>query len=258
MKKCLSVLLVLCLFLSSVFALTSCSHECEFSKDWTSDEDFHWHACNVSGCEEVLDKAQHTWNDGEITTKATQDSEGVKTFTCDTCSATKTEGVEFTGLSKQEWNLALSDSAFENFSYAEVATTTVSGVSVDSETVYKFTKNSAWIFMSAAGQSAESYAPDTATANTLRRQLIISINDVANHDYFEYDAETKTYKAIGGILIAATNAYSQDVTLKFEGDRLVEITYSVSFLQSGVSCKSTSVITISDYGTTVLPPPTQS
>lgn len=249
---------MLCLFLSSPLVLASCMHECEFSAEWSSDEDFHWQACNVSGCKEVFNKIEHIWNDGEVTTKATQDSEGVKTFTCITCSATKTEGVEFTGLSMQEWNLALSDTVFENFSYSEVATTTGNGVSVDSEAAYKFTKNSAWIFMSAAGESAESYAPDTTSANTLRRQLIISINDIANHAYFEYEAETKTYKAIGGILIAAVNAYSHDVTLKFEGDRLVEITYSVSFLQSGVSCKSTSVITISDYGTTILPPPTQS
>ena len=35
----------------------------------------------------------HTWNDGEITTAATCIKEGVKTFTCTVCSATKTETI---------------------------------------------------------------------------------------------------------------------------------------------------------------------
>ena len=41
----------------------------------------------------VIAKKAHTWNDGVITTPATCAVEGVKTFTCTVCSATKTEPV---------------------------------------------------------------------------------------------------------------------------------------------------------------------
>ena len=37
--------------------------------------------------------ANHSWNDGEITTAATCTSEGVKTYTCTVCGATKTEPI---------------------------------------------------------------------------------------------------------------------------------------------------------------------
>lgn len=40
---------------------------------------------------------KHQWNDGVITTPPTSTSEGVKTFTCTVCKATKTESVPATG-----------------------------------------------------------------------------------------------------------------------------------------------------------------
>ena len=38
--------------------------------------------------------ADHTWNGGEITTQPTQDSEGVKTYSCTECGETRTESVD--------------------------------------------------------------------------------------------------------------------------------------------------------------------
>ena len=60
---------------------------------WSKDATNHWHECNVSGCNEQLDKAAHTWDEGTITTKATFTSDGVKTYTCTVCEQTKTETV---------------------------------------------------------------------------------------------------------------------------------------------------------------------
>ena len=37
----------------------------------------------------------HNWNEGVITTKPTQGSDGLKTFTCSVCCGTKTEGVKY-------------------------------------------------------------------------------------------------------------------------------------------------------------------
>ena len=45
----------------------------------------------------------HTWNDGEITTPATCTKDGVKTYTCAACKATKTEPVKAIGHSYGAW-----------------------------------------------------------------------------------------------------------------------------------------------------------
>ena len=102
MKKLLSCLLVLCFVLSLSFTLVSCAHKCEFSDEWTYDESSHWHVCRDESCVEISDKAEHTWDEGNITTVATQEQDGVKTFTCTVCSKTRTEVVAFTGLTEEE------------------------------------------------------------------------------------------------------------------------------------------------------------
>ena len=40
-----------------------------------------------------VEKATHTWDKGRVTKKATEQAEGVKTFTCTVCKATKTETI---------------------------------------------------------------------------------------------------------------------------------------------------------------------
>lgn len=59
--------------------------------DWTTDGDSqHKHSCTV--CEYEA-KASHSWNNGEVTTAAACGADGVKTFTCNDCSAQKTEAI---------------------------------------------------------------------------------------------------------------------------------------------------------------------
>lgn len=62
---------------------------------WENDETNHWHVCTASGCEEKLDTAAHTWDEGAITTEATFVNDGVKTYTCTVCAKTRTESVAF-------------------------------------------------------------------------------------------------------------------------------------------------------------------
>lgn len=70
-------------------------HEHTFSEEWSKDENGHWHSATCSHNTEVKDKADHTWNDGVITTPATAEKDGVRTYTCTVCGATKTESVEY-------------------------------------------------------------------------------------------------------------------------------------------------------------------
>lgn len=72
------------------------SHSHSYADAWSHDATHHWHA-STCGHEVVSDKAEHTWNDGEVTTAATCGAAGVKTFTCTVCGATKTEAIAATG-----------------------------------------------------------------------------------------------------------------------------------------------------------------
>ena len=66
-------------------------HEHNYSDKWSKDADYHWHAC--SGCNVTSDKAEHSWDEGVVTTTATEEADGVKTFTCGVCGATKEEAI---------------------------------------------------------------------------------------------------------------------------------------------------------------------
>ncbi len=71
--------------------------DCEFDSKWSHDEKHHWHACTHAcgdkSCDEVKDKAEHTWDDGVITKEATTTEKGVKTYTCSVCKTTKTDEI---------------------------------------------------------------------------------------------------------------------------------------------------------------------
>lgn len=82
MKKILSAVLVVALCFAAVATLASCKkeHEHEISADWSKDATDHWKTC--AGCEELIDKAAHTWSDPVK-------SAGAYTSTCTVCGEQK-------------------------------------------------------------------------------------------------------------------------------------------------------------------------
>jgi len=87
------LLLVLGLF-CSIFTLASCTkktHTHSYANDWSQDELFHWQKC--LGCETIRNKAEHDWNLGIVTLEPTEISEGIKTYTCNTCGQTQIESI---------------------------------------------------------------------------------------------------------------------------------------------------------------------
>ena len=58
--------------------------------DWANDASKHWKECS---CGSKIETAAHKWNSGVVTKEATESAEGVKTYTCTVCSATKTESI---------------------------------------------------------------------------------------------------------------------------------------------------------------------
>lgn len=57
----------------------------------------HCTRCEYKVVQETVPALGHDWDDGKVTTPATATTDGVKTFTCNRCSATKTETIPATG-----------------------------------------------------------------------------------------------------------------------------------------------------------------
>ena len=80
MKKLLAIILTFAVLISSL-SLTACnviapsSHS--FSNEWTYDETHHWKACEDEDCEEVTQKATHSFIDGVCECGAKKDSSTV-------------------------------------------------------------------------------------------------------------------------------------------------------------------------------------
>ena len=73
------------------------------SNQWSSDVNYHWHACQNNQAEQ-LDKAEHSWNKGVVTTPATCAKDGEKTYTCTACGKIKTEVISALGhAASDEW-----------------------------------------------------------------------------------------------------------------------------------------------------------
>ena len=98
-KRFFALILLLVLIISSMTfyscadsknpAVNTEAHIHEF--EWIGNEAAHWQECK---CGETSGLAAHAWNGGVVTTEPTAEAEGVKTYTCETCGAEKTEAVE--------------------------------------------------------------------------------------------------------------------------------------------------------------------
>ena len=92
-RKSIAILLSLVLML--VIMLTACNcKKHKFSSEWKYDDTSHWHECLKKKHSDVADKAEHTFNEGVVTTAPTETSEGVLTLTCTVCGYQKTKSIE--------------------------------------------------------------------------------------------------------------------------------------------------------------------
>ena len=68
-------------------------HVHTYAAAWTYDDAYHWHAATCEHTTEVSGKATHDWDVGVVTKAATHLEEGVMTYTCTVCRATRTETI---------------------------------------------------------------------------------------------------------------------------------------------------------------------
>ncbi len=112
MKKLITLILALSLCATLSISLAGCketSHSHTYVNTWSTDHTHHWHACEDVTCDAISDKADHTWNEGEVTTAPTCGKEGVKTFTCTVCGEEKTEAIP--KLTPHSWNAGVETTA---------------------------------------------------------------------------------------------------------------------------------------------------
>ena len=92
-RKSIAILLSVVVML--VIMLTACNcKKHKFSTEWKYDDTSHWHECLKKKHSDVADKAEHTFNEGVVTTAPTETSEGVLTLTCTVCGYQKTKSIE--------------------------------------------------------------------------------------------------------------------------------------------------------------------
>ena len=203
-------------------------------------------SCNTCGQTRTT---EHVWNAGEITTKPTQEADGVKTYTCTSCSFTRTEPVPFTGMTEDEWNLIIHLNNFKNFTMnvEMIISTPAIGAKFDSNLKMKFTKDAIYMYAQSVGQTSEEIFDEAST------DLAADIVDMFDYNNFTYDAEAKVYRAKGKITVPWDESEPTDTVIRFENDKLVEMKYSYTSEESGVVMEFDNTVTFTDYGTTVIP-----
>lgn len=78
----------------SVLAACNKNGEHNFSEEWSNNETHHWHACADKGCKETKDKAEHSWDGGNVTVEPTTEKEGTMVYTCTVCRREKTGKID--------------------------------------------------------------------------------------------------------------------------------------------------------------------
>ena len=63
------------------------------TENWDYDSENHWHPATCGHADEKNALAPHVWNEGVVTTPATETTEGEKTYTCTKCGNTKTSSI---------------------------------------------------------------------------------------------------------------------------------------------------------------------
>ena len=101
-KKIVLALSLLCVLVVLLFALASCGdHEHNFGATWHQDGNTHWHVCLVEGCEEVSEKASHSFKEVRET-DATCEKAGIKKEECKICGQERETVLEALGHKKTE------------------------------------------------------------------------------------------------------------------------------------------------------------
>ncbi len=80
---------------------------------WSHDTVYHWHACTGKKCDEITDKAEHTYGEWTVSTPAGYGVDIVKEHSCTVCGYKQEQTVENTKLESHN-TLVMRNTAFNN------------------------------------------------------------------------------------------------------------------------------------------------
>ena len=86
------VFAAIALALSGCNVINTKSHEHHFNSQWSYNDNFHWHACD--SCDEVKDKAEHSFGEWHIEKEATEYELGSKYRLCIDCEYKQVAEIE--------------------------------------------------------------------------------------------------------------------------------------------------------------------
>ena len=154
---------------------------------WQSNDDGHWK--EYSCCRTKVQEGTHNWNEGEVTTPATCTTVGVKTLTCNTCKATKTEPVPATGHTYNQTKV-------EDKYLVSAATCTAKAVYYKSCVCGATDTSTAETFESGkplGHTGGEATCTQKATCTRCNQEY----GDPLGHDLVHHEAKTATCTAVG-------------------------------------------------------------
>ena len=208
----------------------------------------------------LVDHCEDNWDEGVVTQEPTADAEGVMTYTCTVCGATKTEPIA-KRTPVTSWNLELDGNIGMNFVLnvtAEEAAAATVEVTVNGETV---TKNVADLLADGkyvlSVDLAAAQMKDTVTVKLTKGDVVMT-KSYSAREYAdvilagsEYTAEAKTLVKYMLAYGAASQTYFQynDEDLADDG---IEVTAAAVPTEGGVYAVSGSATGVKYYGSSLV------
>lgn len=188
MKRAIStafILLISAMTLSSCFSYTPPSHN--YAREWSSDAEYHWHACTDEGCDSKFSYSSHSFDSG------TADVEGgTKVYTCIFCDYQKSEQYTAkTEITASEWSDAIAEDKFNNLFYEYVRTYNMQQQRIE----IKYAGDMLLIVSEENGAVREAYMPNTDSYAYSSAEVAGCVRDLllGNYPMFRYDEEGKCY-----------------------------------------------------------------
>lgn len=163
-------------------------HQHKPSDEYSYDETNHWKTC--SGCDEELDLAKHSFDDGVITVPATKTAEGEKVYTCTVCGYKKTERISRLA---ESYPIVISGDVTANKSNAEAGETVdvsapfgydIIVTDANGRQIAKITENGSFK-MPASG----------VVITAVRGEVFVHMTNAWNHSYvYSYDSDMNRIK----------------------------------------------------------------
>ena len=269
----LSILICLC-------TIISCDHSHSAKSELLSDEEYHWYPCVMKDCDEMLEKARHEWDAGEITTEPTSTQDGVISYICKACKKLKQEPVKYKPspeVDEATWKSAFTLSNFTNVT--TVIEEEIKG-STAHKTVYRIESAGMVVYVQTTvyeNDVEKSYSAKFQDGNFLwllndknqkiedvSPELILDPMDPAAvltgngfdflkdcFDKFTYDSENECYVA-SNIMVEGMRYGLKTVSVKVGDNRILEICATTD-----ENPELNIKVTYSNYGKTEPTPPTR-